>query len=236
MQISEIWRYPVKSLRGERLDTAEIAAGGIVGDRVVHVSGAGKLRTGRTRYGLLTVPAATGADGTPLVGGHPWHTAPAAELVRRHAGPDAELVRYDGPERFDVLPLLVATDGAVNRFGHDVRRLRPNLVISGVAPDAEPCWPGHALQIGAALIGVHSVRPRCVATTIDPDSGAQDLDVLRRVRAEFDGAVSLDCWVIRPGQVRLGESVRLVPTDQTPSRIGGWIVGAPYLVGDELVG
>ena len=50
--------------------------------------------------------------------------------------PGARLERFDGPERFDILPLLVCTDGAVWLFGRDVRRLRPNLVIGGVE-DAE---------------------------------------------------------------------------------------------------
>ncbi len=31
--IAEIWRYPVQSMRGEALDTADIAASGVVGDR-----------------------------------------------------------------------------------------------------------------------------------------------------------------------------------------------------------
>lgn len=54
------------------------------------------------------------------------------DRVRAAAGPDATLARYDGPERFDILPLLVATDGAITSFGGDVRRLRPNIVIDGV--------------------------------------------------------------------------------------------------------
>ena len=70
-----------------------------------------------------------------------------------------------------MLNLLVATDGAVAAFGADVRRLRPNLLISGVPADAEATWPGHALAIGDALIGIHSVRQRCIVTTIDPDTG-----------------------------------------------------------------
>ena len=40
MQVEQIWRYPVKSMAGERLEHARIGALGIEGDRVVHVEDA----------------------------------------------------------------------------------------------------------------------------------------------------------------------------------------------------
>ena len=33
MKVAELWRYPVKSLLGERLEAASLAAGGLDGDR-----------------------------------------------------------------------------------------------------------------------------------------------------------------------------------------------------------
>lgn len=132
------------------------------------------------------------------------------------------------PERFDILNLLVATDGAVERFGHDVRRLRPNLVVSGIAADLEPGLPGTAMTIGDAVIGLHSVRQRCIVTSIDPDTGHQRLDVFRRIRDVFGNELALNAWVIRAGVVRAGDVVEIVPLGEVPERIGGWIVGAPY--------
>jgi hypothetical protein len=152
-----------------------------------------------------------GPDGVPQVAGHPWDSEHAARIIHDRAGPDAHLVANTTPARFDVLGLLVATDGAVARFGHDVRRLRPNLVLGGVDPDLESQLPGSALVIGEALIGVHSVRDRCIVTTIDPDTGQQDLEVLRSIRRTFNGQFALDCWVIRPGMIRVGEPVDIVP-------------------------
>lgn len=228
MQLAALWRYPVKSLGGEALNSTMLTEDGIAGDRIVHVRGARGPLTGRTRYGLLTVPARTGVDGVPQVSGHPWDSESAAAIIRDHGGPDAQLVADAGPDRFDVLNLLVATDGAVAAFGHDVRRLRPNLLVSGVPADAEPTMPGQALAIGDALVGVHSVRSRCVVTTIDPDTGVQDLEVLRGIRRDFGGELALNCWVIRPGLVTVGDLVELVATDEQPAHLGGWIVGAPY--------
>lgn len=229
VRVAQLWRYPVKSLGGESVQSALLTSDGVAGDRVVHVAGRRGLLTGRTRPDLLTLPVATGQGGAPRVAGHPWDSAEAAGAVRGRAGPDARLVADTTPERFDVLNLLVATDGAVDRLGTDVRRLRPNIVLSGVPAEIEPFLPGQALAIADAVIGIHSVRQRCIVTTIDPDDGAQDLDVLRRIRDVFGGELALNAWVIRPGVVRVGDEVRVIPSPEGPARIGGWIVGAPYL-------
>jgi uncharacterized protein len=228
MHLAGLWRYPIKSLAGEPLPVAELTPAGIEGDRVVHVSSGSGPLTGRTRHQLLTVPGTTAVDGTPLVAGHRWDSPAAAAVIRAAAGEDARLVADDRPERFDVLELLVATDGAVEAFGHDLRRLRPNLLIAGVPAVAEAEWPGQALAIGDALIGVHSLRPRCVVTSIDPDTGERDPAVFQRIRHQFGGQLALNCWVIRPGALRMGAAVELVSTDEVPPRVGGWIVGAPY--------
>ena len=57
MHVSQLWRYPIKSLGAEPLRSAQLTADGIAGDRVVHVHNARGPLTGRTRHGLLTVPA-----------------------------------------------------------------------------------------------------------------------------------------------------------------------------------
>jgi uncharacterized protein YcbX len=109
-----------------------------------------------------------------------------------------------------------------------IRRLRPGLLIGDVPADAETAWPGRALAVGDAVIGVYTVRRRCVVTTIDPDSGEQDAGVLRHIRRRFDFRLGLDCWVIRPGPVSLGDPVTLLGGTAPPERVGGWIVGWPY--------
>jgi MOSC domain-containing protein len=206
-RIAELWRYPVKSMAGESLQVADVRETGIVGDRVVHVVNAvGRTVTSRTKPKLLGYRATLGADGEPLVDGKLWR-----ELDVRHAaGLDARLVRDDGVERFDVLPLLVATDGAIAAFGYDGRRLRPNIVISGVNGLEERQWEGKTLRTGEVVIGIQDLRERCIMTTFDPDTLVQDVDVLRKIRREFAGLVALNCYVIKPGKLAVGDPVELV--------------------------
>jgi uncharacterized protein YcbX len=211
MHIAELWRYPVKSLAGERLASAELLPSGIVGDRLVQVYDArGRILTARTRPRLLGLRGTLGEDGEPLIDGRPWTAPESAAAVQAAAGEGARLVRYDGLERFDVLPLLVATDGAIERLGADRRRLRPNVVIAGVEGLAERDWPGRRLRLGETVIEVATVRRRCIMTTFDPDTLKQDLSVLRRINKEFGGRMALDCDVVQPGKLAVGDVVELL--------------------------
>jgi uncharacterized protein len=210
LTVGALWRYPVKTLAGERLESADVTTDGIVGDRVVHVRGPEGVRTSRRHHRLLGLHAVLGPDGEPLVDGQPWTSPDVLERVRDAAGPDAVLARYDGPERFDVLPLLVATDGAVAEFGRDVRRLRPNIVINGVHGTDEFGWPGAELHIGDVVIALDSRRGRCPMTTVDPDSLDVDRGVLRDIIIRFDGKLALNAAVLRPGTIRVSDPVTLV--------------------------
>jgi uncharacterized protein YcbX len=211
MWIAEIWRYPVKSMAGERLDAADVTAEGLAGDRVVHVAAPdGRVITSRTHPRLLGLLGRLGPDGEPLVDGRPWASRETADAVRAAAGPEAHLVRYEGIERFDVLPLLIGTDGAFGQLGVDHRRLRPNIVVGGVDGLAERQWPGHRLRLGGVIASVASLRSRCVMTTFDPDTQEQDLSVLRRIASGFGGKMALDCGVLTGGRIKVGDPVELL--------------------------
>jgi len=211
MRLLEIWRYPVKTMAGEKLERATLGPLGIEGDRIVHVEGAdGGVMTSRTHPRFLGHQGTLAPDGTPLIDGRPWDGPEAAATVVEIARPGARLVRYEGVERFDVLPLLVATDGAIAAFGHDLRRLRPNLVIGGVEGLAERDWPGGCLRIGEALIGVQDLRVRCIMTSYDPDTQVQDRKITQSIFQRFAGKLALNCFVIEGGQIALGDEVHLV--------------------------
>jgi uncharacterized protein YcbX len=208
MWLAEIWRYPVKSMAGEQLTEARLTIEGIEGDRIVQVQRAdGRILTARTRPKLLGHRAVLGADGEPLVDGQPYKSV----NVEAAAGAGARLVRSDREDRFDILPLLVATDGAIAAVRYDTRRFRPNLVIGGVPGLAERECEGGQILIGEVVIGTRDLRGRCIMTTFDPDTGKQDLEVLRRVQREFEGVLGLNSYVIRAGVIAVGTPVEFVP-------------------------
>jgi hypothetical protein len=210
MTVSSLWRYPVKSLAGEAIAEAELTPLGIPGDRIVQVLGPEGVRTSRRHYRLLGLRGTLGEDGVPRIDGLPWDHPDALARVRDAAGADAWLQKDEGPDRFDVLPLLVATDGAVRAFGRDVRRLRPNILIGGVEGLEEFGWEGAELHIGDVVIGIDSRRGRCPMTTVDPDTLARDPEVLRDIGRRFGGRLALNAEVVVPGRVRVGDAVRLV--------------------------
>ena len=47
-------------------------------------------------------------------------------------------------------------------------------------------------------------------TTYDPDTLEQDRSVLFRIVKEFDGTMALDCSVLKPGTIRVGNPVTIV--------------------------
>lgn len=210
LSVSQLWRYPVKSLAGEPLATAAIEPDGIPGDRIVRVRGPEGVRTSRRHYRLLGLHGTLDSSGRARINGHEWNSPEAHALVKGAAGADAWLEAWTGPDRFDILPLLVATDGAVAAFGRDIRRLRPNILISGVEGLSEREWPGARLHIGDAIVRLDSLRGRCHMTTVDPDTLDVDAGVLRDIVRRFDGKLALNAEVERPGTIRVGDPVTLV--------------------------
>ena len=97
LTVGALWRYPVKTLAGERLDTAEVTADGIVGDRIVHVRGPEGVRTSRRHHDLLGLHATLAPTASRSSRAEPWGAPEVLAPVRAAAGADATLARYDGP-------------------------------------------------------------------------------------------------------------------------------------------
>lgn len=207
MRVAELWRYPVKGLRGERVDELTVAAGGVPGDRGLRVIDDRGIVTGRRKQRLIAVPAALDVAGEALVDGHPWSAPEAGAAIRAAAGAGAELSPAPGGHEYDAAQILLLSDGSVDQLGYDRRRFRPNIYFEGAAGPVELGWVGGRVRVGEVVLAVDEPCERCVITTIDPDTIEVDLDVLKRTRAELGGDMGVYCTVVEPGIVRVGDAV-----------------------------
>ena len=103
----------------------------------------------------------------------------------------------------------------------------PNIYFDGADGAIEQEWVGHEVRIGELRLRIDEPCERCVITTIDPDTIAVDLEVLKRARAELGGMMGVYCTVVDPGPVSVGDPVVVVRRSEAkPSRAA---VEAPNL-------
>jgi uncharacterized protein YcbX len=105
MYVQELWRYPVKSMRGERISQTDVAKTGIRGDRSIVVVSETRERViaARTHPGLLGLQSIVSPDGETMIEGCPWHSPEALALTCGAAAEPVRLVdAHLHVERFDV--------------------------------------------------------------------------------------------------------------------------------------
>jgi len=91
--ITELWRYPVKTMAGEPLQRVDIGPLGITGDRIVQVQDArGRVVTSRSHPRFLSHRGSVGLNGAVLVDHRPWDRPDVtADVVTQLLGPTAPL-------------------------------------------------------------------------------------------------------------------------------------------------
>lgn len=224
--MSALYRYPVKSVSGERADHLDLDGRGCVGDRLWSVrTPDDKLGSGKNsrRFahvdGLLKLRA-TQADGQAVVTFPDGSTCrtddpDAADRLGAHFGRPLTFARETDVSQFDDGPVSVlgaASVGAVGALrGLDVdpRRFRANIVFDGAEPFAEDTWVGRELRIGAAVLCVRSALPRCVMVdlkTADLPAQPGNLVAVGRVNQACLGVVAT---VRTPGRISVGDAVTL---------------------------
>jgi MOSC domain-containing protein len=215
--VSALWRYPVKSMLGERCQHLDIGAHGAVGDRLYAVRDAeGKLGSGknsrrhRRLEGLLgftaaykgEVPTITFPDGRDLLASDAAiHTALSAVLRA-----PVTLAREGEVPHHDAEPIHLVTTGSLERLGADARRFRPNLVID--TPEDEAAWEGRIVRVGEATLKVAYRTERCVMITMAQSELRDEPQLLRRL--SIDGAEPLFgvyAEVLSSGRIKLGDRV-----------------------------
>jgi len=216
--VAEIWRYPVKSMAGERLESCLVAETGLEGDRRwALVDGqanrAGKPLTIRETELLLTYRAQLAGRGVQVV-------TPGGETRRLDERLVADLaaetsrpltLREGAGLNFDDSPVLVVNLTTVAAFevsaGVEVdrRRFRANLYLDGLEPEEELRWLGRRIRAGHAELEVVSRCERCVVITRDPDTTQASPELLRVLTETSDTCMGVYCRVARPGLVATGD-------------------------------
>ena len=204
--VLQLWRFPVKSMRGERLERAEITPGGLVGDRAWALidqatgkpASAKKVKDfpGLMDFDARFVEPPVGGGEIPVV----VITLPDGSSASSESGEadralsawfrrELKLVRNTTDGAFlDAYPVSLLTTSTLYRFEElapgsrfDPRRFRMNLILDTGAPGfLENGWLGHQLGIGdAAWLDVREPDSRCVMTTLAQDDLPDDPDVMR---------------------------------------------------------
>lgn len=136
----------------------------------------------------------------------------AAEL-----GHNARVIKQDRGV-FDAFPLsLLSTQSVASLSASvgedlDMRRFRPNLYIEstegGDAP--ENSWIGEVLEIGEMQMRIDKRDKRCVTINVDPVTTERNPAILRSVAQERDTRFGVYGSPVRPGRVKIGDTVSIV--------------------------
>ncbi len=240
-EVLQLWRHPVKSMRGEALKSTRVDEGGVLGDRahaLVHEhKGAVKPLTARQTPGMLAWSASypfapdAGLRGEPPPAtlsapdgrSYRWGDPRLRRALQEHLGRDLDFRREPGGALQDLPRSILVTTEASRRaleeeLGEpvDAARFRANVHLAlDAAPWGEHGWEGAILSFsgGVRLRLLHPCE-RCVIPTIDPRTQEKWPVLLRHLAARHDTCFGINAAVVVPGRIALGERVALgVPGD-----------------------
>jgi uncharacterized protein YcbX len=205
-RIAALWRYPTKSLKAEPLRRATVLADGLDGDRTAAlvVENPAHARAGKPYRGKES--PYLHRTGDPVTAAS--YAAEAGVLVTL----DRSQPRWFDSGRVSVLlDLWVRDVEALVGEPLDPQRWRPNVYVAAAPGFAkrEGDLVGCELRAGGVALRVVAAIRRCVTTTYDVDTGALLPRVLEAVAAQRDNVVGVYCDVETPGDVALGDAVRM---------------------------
>jgi uncharacterized protein YcbX len=176
------------------------------GETASHPAGA-VLSAKREPLLLLAAATVTGEGVTVRVpGADPATGSAACRLLTQWLGRPVTVTvaPEDGPAYVDAAELHVV--GAAEVGAWDVRRFRPNLVVTGVDPTE---LVGRRLDIGTTTCEVISRTRRCGMTTAEQPGLRKDVGVLRSLARDRDLCLGVYARVVRPGEVAVGDGITM---------------------------
>ena len=233
--VEAIFRYPVKSMGGERLEAANLGWHGLEGDRRLAFrrlddrGGIPWLTASKLPDLLLFAPQhrQDGAQGdlpahirTPDGEAMPiFGEDLATEVGRRYGSPVQMMHLKNGI--FDDASISVIASDTVHEIGRlsgrslDVRRFRPNVVVRLLRslPFQEDEWVGSVLSFGegddAPAITATMRDLRCSMVNLDPDSASLAPEVMKAIVRANQNNAGVYGAVTRVGRVAVGQPILL---------------------------
>ncbi|MEH1129670.1 MOSC domain-containing protein [Micromonospora sp. CPCC 206061] len=222
MHLEQLWRYPVKSIGGERLDAVAVGVLGIEGDRGIGVrderdefTWAGDV-PGLMRVGAVTVEPGVVElhlpDGRRVRSDAPDADRLLSEAVEAKVTLDAHQTHWlEGALHVMTTTTLRSLAAALPDSAIDVTRFRPNLVLDGAVDDGttghpEQGWIGRRLAIGGLRLRFTQPCERCVMITKETTTVPHDRAVLRWVARELGNSLGVYAAVETPGTVHVGDT------------------------------
>jgi uncharacterized protein YcbX len=232
--VEGLYRYPVKSMAGEPLESANLGWHGLEGDRRLALrrlddrSGMPWLTAGKLPELLLFTPH--GLDGAD--GGLPTHVRTpdgqdlpvfgeelAAQIERRHGAP-VQMTHLRHGIYDEACVSVIASDtvrgiGRLSGRSLDPLQFRPNVVIGLLHPGAfeEDSWVGGLLSFGegdeAPAIAVTMRDVRCGMVNLDPCSARPAPEVMKAIVRANDNNAGVYGTVTRTGRLAVGQPVFL---------------------------
>ncbi len=224
-RVEALFRYPVKSMAGEALASADIGWHGVDGDRRIAVRrvderGGMPWLTASRLPALLTYKPALPDVRTPDGASLPVDSDALADDIARRWGKPVHIMRLANgiPDDGAVSVISAATIagiGAACGMALEARRFRPNVLVSTDAPRIfeEDAWVGGALAFGddGPVLHVQLRDERCAMLNLDPDTAESAPQIMKTVVRLNDNFAGVYATVIRRGTIAVGQRVRLTP-------------------------
>jgi uncharacterized protein YcbX len=233
--VKGLYRYPVKSMGGQDLATAQLGWHGIEGDRRYaflredQKGGFPWLSASQLPSLLLYRPV---GDPSPGASGPTHVTTPTGatleldgEALRDELsgafGARLRLMRLDRGIFYDAALSLISTAtiesiAAAAGRGLDIRRFRPNILVEAAAgaPFPEEAWLGGRLRFGdgadAPVMGPTRRDVRCAMVGLDPDTAVAAPEVLKATVRINETCAGVYGSTLRTGLVAVGAPVYLL--------------------------
>jgi uncharacterized protein YcbX len=223
-RVLALWRYPVKSMAAEALESVEVGWAGFAGDRRwafvrgdVPRSGFPWMTIREDAAMLEHVPRFVDVD-RPDKSRVVVRTPGGSELdvidpeLASSLGEGVRVIKQNRGV-FDAMPLSLITTRSIAEFsslvGYELepQRFRPNLLVE--SDEREDAWVGRVLRIGGMTMRVDQRDDRCVIITIDPVTRERDPAVLRTLARERSNCIGVYGSIVQEGRVAVGDSVVL---------------------------